>query len=634
MKKTVNKIRALMLGTGAAFLTVFMCISNAQAYDGHWTHIDENPSDRGVWVQCLECHSMVPESFFADGKNTLEETTVCDECHSPGGAFDGVNDPVIGAKANWRNGVYTSDEATELKPGLENWCAGCHDDGSSVCEGVAAPNVMGDNSMYGYNITGHKIDCGACHDLNTRHIDGDARTYSKDSDPWNPNDSGNYQNGYRLKNNMIIPLRNGPNGGYAASRFALCFDCHDYNQVMDSTTPYATNFQDDGINRHRTHLTSGRYAWDSDWDYLRVAGDAAIDSRMSCPACHNPHGSPNPAMIRHGELISTPGTQDKVPALSFRWYKEDGYTPTIFGEESYYADMPVLGGPGGGAMEESMVCVGCHGGPNPIKYDRPYQAIAMPDTGSFTTPPLPPSVRLLDPQPGSQDIGIDRPLRFFLLSNEEDELDWSTFHISLEGDIGYGETYTAADTAVSVTGVSHRYHVTVSPDANFGNNERIRVAISIADTAGHHLTSPAWYFDTGDCSAHIWRTPNSVYSESLFWSPENTVDDNPSTGNAFSPYPDHWLIYDLGESLELNQIRLLLAPGSARLWDIYVTDNPSKWGNPVKFNWLAQPASANDLTAWESTPIGPIQGRYLVIKTTRGPLTRNTLLEVDFARGN
>ncbi|MBW1896185.1 MAG: hypothetical protein JRI47_03925 [Deltaproteobacteria bacterium] len=29
-------------------------------------------------------------------------------------------------------------------------------------------------------------------------------------------------------------------------------------------------------------------------------------------------------MIRHGELISTPGTSDKVPALDFHWYKYDG----------------------------------------------------------------------------------------------------------------------------------------------------------------------------------------------------------------------------------------------------------------------------------------------------------------------
>ncbi|MEW5802887.1 MAG: hypothetical protein AB1847_12380 [bacterium] len=38
-------------------------------------------------------------------------------------------------------------------------------------------------------------------------------------------------------------------------------------------------------------------------------GDALVDSRISCPACHNVHGSPNPVMIRHGELISTPATQ-------------------------------------------------------------------------------------------------------------------------------------------------------------------------------------------------------------------------------------------------------------------------------------------------------------------------------------
>jgi len=145
---------------------------------------------------------------------------------------------------------------------------------------------------------------------------------------------------------MIIPLSTGPLAGYAQDRFALCFTCHDYVKLLGPTAPYQTNFQDDGINRHLSHVSSGRACWDSDLDYLQVpdeiiidninaafVGDSIIDSRMSCPACHNVHGSPNPAMIRHGELISTPGTHDKSPALSFRWYKADGYTPAIFRDE-------------------------------------------------------------------------------------------------------------------------------------------------------------------------------------------------------------------------------------------------------------------------------------------------------------
>ena len=43
------------------------------------------------------------------------------------------------------------------------------------------------------------------------------------------------------------------------------------------------------------------------------------DSRTACTSCHNVHGSSTGAMIRYGELISTPGTTDKVPALDFTY---------------------------------------------------------------------------------------------------------------------------------------------------------------------------------------------------------------------------------------------------------------------------------------------------------------------------
>ena len=39
------------------------------------------------------------ENSFADNQE-LSNTTVCDTCHSPNGAFDGVNNAVIGAKPN------------------------------------------------------------------------------------------------------------------------------------------------------------------------------------------------------------------------------------------------------------------------------------------------------------------------------------------------------------------------------------------------------------------------------------------------------------------------------------------------------------------------------------------------------
>ncbi|MEW5800471.1 MAG: chitobiase/beta-hexosaminidase C-terminal domain-containing protein [bacterium] len=745
---------------GCIFQNCQDCHANMTDTASHALHLGADA--RGTSMSCTDCHSgdkledpcLPCTRVFADDE-PLVRTAVCDSCHGPDGVFDGSDDPVIGAKANWPGGVYQQPDGLELKPGLENWCAGCHDNGSAACAGVSAPNVMGDNSTYGYNITGHRITCTACHKASMPHIDGRARTYSHDSNPFDPDDSNNYQNGYRLSISMTIPLGVGPLGGSAPERFALCFSCHNYDQIMDTAAPFSTNFQDDGINRHRSHLTAGRYAWDSDWDYLKAPdeiivdnvqvlftgdwpsstavggyygtdyqwhtagdgtgsatwtallpqsrdykvyarwtadtdrannaryaitydggtftasvdqrtgggtwtllgtfffvegtsgyvqlsdladgvvvadavkfGDPLVESLISCPACHNVHGSPNPAMIRHGELISTPGSSDKVPALHYRWYKADGYTPTIFGQESAYADMPLLGGVGGGTLEESMVCDCCHSGPSPIKYGRTYQALPLP-AGSWQRPALPPSIRQLSPQAGSQDVAADRTLRFLLLSNGQDALDWTSFSISLQGDLGYSQTYTDEDAgAVSVSGTSSCYWVSVDPGIDFGDRERITVTVSIQDEAGHTLTPPSWAFTTS--LPAIWRTPQGVLSDNLFWMPECLIDDLPETGNMYTPFPSHWVIFDLGQSCQVTHVRLLLSPAySARLWTISVSDDPDNFGPAVKTNWPAQPDPAGT-----DTEITAKQGRYLKLSVGMGPLEKNMLLEVDFAAGN
>jgi hypothetical protein len=563
----------------------------------HATHLKEDP--RGPTIACTVCHSDCTAGsphlrLFADAKPKAG-TTACNPCHSKDGDFDGVNDPKIGAKANWQAGVFQQPDRLDLKEGLENWCAGCHDRGTSVCFGVAAPNVMGDNATYGYNINGHKIVCSACHDVTAPHTDGDARTYSHDSDPTKPQDPRNYKNGYRLKYGMIIPRH----AGVERSQFELCFACHSYDNIM-TVASSETNFFDDGTNRHLSHLLGGADSWDSDWDYLQTTGDP-LDSRISCPACHNVHGAPNPVMIRHGELISTPGTQDKVPALGFRWYKADGYTMTIFGEESKYGDMPVLGGPGGGALEDSKVCIGCHGGPNAIKYDRdrPYKTLAMP-TGTWARPPLPPSMRLLNPAPGSQDVEVDHDLSFILLANGIDDLNWNTFSVTIQGTTSPAQTYEYGTTGVKVDPLTVRLHqdstVTIHPLVRFDDQERVTVTVSIQDMAGHTLTSPNWQFETG-ASSPLWRSPKAVYTESYLWGPELLIDDDPQTGNPASPAGAHWVIYDLGKSCQVSQIRLLIPCPQGRSWTISMSDNPNDLGasvaagTTVKTNWLAEPGS-------------------------------------------
>lgn len=368
----------------------------------HYTHFDDpkgpqlalrRPDDYCTYY----CHNNTDFSRFKDGK-PLETTTICDPCHGNYGPFNGVgtfvappnpnpdpNSVAYGAKQNWIDAVYEPAVPPEtwpsvLKAGKQNWCAGCHDTNyndsrDSRIYNVSAPNVMGDNVAYGYNVTGHGprgVTCQSCHDTTAIHTDSNARTYSASLN--------NYQSGYRLNAGMAIPrhLEYGPGA------FDLCFlRCHDYNKVFGTDSSFRDDNRD--LYLHETHLGQsfrGTWAWDSDWSggaCDTIHQGEGCDSAMSCTACHNVHGSPcvlgssivacsNPLkfpMIRHGELISTPGTQDKVPALQFHWYTANNVPVTDFDSSRW-----------GGLLCSNTnvpfnhVCWGCHSYEGEIKYYR------------------------------------------------------------------------------------------------------------------------------------------------------------------------------------------------------------------------------------------------------------------------
>ncbi len=147
----------------------------------HETHVT---SSIGPQLACTECHGANVPPVLADGQN-LANTTVCNNCHSTSGS--------VTAKIFWNNDpgtwVATNDE--------ESFCGGCHDatPGNSKKDGSGniAYNVLGDNSTYGFFVTGHgkasgtygrlswqatsasgnsaaNKACSACHDLTTAHF--------------------------------------------------------------------------------------------------------------------------------------------------------------------------------------------------------------------------------------------------------------------------------------------------------------------------------------------------------------------------------------------------------------------------------------------------------------------------------
>lgn len=524
------KIKHIVLGT-TVLIGVCGLTQEGLADPFHDVHAHGAKGDLGL--ECSNCHS----SHGTNGLFSTPDPSVCAPCHSPDGAYDGMNDPEIGAyqSSNWAtsNGSESMiyDAAGNLRPGKENWCLGCHDDGHSVIQGVQAPNiagktlngtwqspqgyidtgfpgmeklidgdtmtgndqgplsemifdlgsetdithirlydadrekihmeVYGSNDLnewtrifwgrrirlskpfweiitprrwietrldkfgtfryikltalvvrdtparalrefqykadisYGYMVNGHKMTCDNCHDTASMHIDGIARTYRADLD--------NYAEGYRfadilLDSGEVVPALEIPRVGEnwkeharTDNDFALCFSCHNKFDLLGDASasgeflknPLQTNFRDDDkvdengniTNAHFLHL-KGRGShgntpdWDSDWD-------GVMDSPQSCPACHNVHGSPNPVMTRHGELVSTPGTQDRVPMFNFQYKNMDGdVDPDLMdtmassgGESQFFRAGP-------GKVEKNNTCRMCHN--DKKSYNRTPTLIPLP----------------------------------------------------------------------------------------------------------------------------------------------------------------------------------------------------------------------------------------------------------------
>lgn len=264
------------------------------------------------------------------------------------------------------------------------------------------------NLVFGYYESGHKMPCTKCHDTQKKHIDREHRTYL--AHEYSSTDPSNYENGYRLRHVQvegidIRPLKVPRLGNVSDYRtnndFAFCFSCHDRNKIFglppnsgtceqqcfschewSKRLGGETNFSDPtrlerspalDPNLHALHAADnyrGQYAflsWDSDWD-------GTPDSRLSCPDCHNVHGSPSPAKIRHGELISTPGTFDKVPALNFHYL--DAFGNPILELMTSTAGQTQFYGPGRGSIARNGVCVMCHH--DYVLYERTPQEIPAP----------------------------------------------------------------------------------------------------------------------------------------------------------------------------------------------------------------------------------------------------------------
>lgn len=377
-------------------------------YQSHSTHTELDSDDvKGPGIYCNTCHDINNFPYFksgtdvnGDGMYDLAETDVCNTCHSKGGSYDGLDDPVVGAKVIWHTGAYVATDDSTLAAGKEKWCATCHDEVPSVIQAVSAPNVIGDeNGAYTYGTgwgfyrTGHGLSgsesypasggvtagagaaCDACHDFSAPHIDGLARTFDDGDSP--AIDPGVYRQGYRLKlvggkEPMLVPWPQ--NTANSPDNYRLCMSCHSSGAFTDSQN-MNTNMVTDGVNRHAYHLGFNMYAYAADWS-------GSNTSLINCVACHNVHGSTRLAMVRDGKLTG------REPGLMM-WYNNDAIVtnqPTN-PDPPEPENLPLSASTGTiwRGLTSGTLCSHCHGNDNTVaEYRAPFQSVEQGPALSWT----------------------------------------------------------------------------------------------------------------------------------------------------------------------------------------------------------------------------------------------------------
>ncbi len=265
----------------------------------HARHFDASNQGPGI-TSCDACHAPFTASTHVDGKvefkdgQTLSQTSACNECHSPDGGIDGVAE----ARGKWAKDTPVS-------------CEGCHDEQPAVVKGVAAPNVAGNNSSYGFKVTGHGrvgFTCDVCHvkSADSNHFDGVANSYNAAADNF-------AQTRWIAAGSLNIPITAGES--YQRANYSLCMMCHQEPALVGLAEGYSnalfthsnpppdgyplavnsvvTRFRNERVegfnfgnvkaNIHWDHLDMNQVNWDSD-------GNGSPDSKPSCFVCHDPHG--------------------------------------------------------------------------------------------------------------------------------------------------------------------------------------------------------------------------------------------------------------------------------------------------------------------------------------------------------
>lgn len=301
--------------TTLSALTIFLCLqapsfSIAAPLDCRQCHgdlgkgtISHQPFSAG---QCTSCHQQVKDKLHPDDQGAIiliGGGKLCNQCHEALDTARNVHRPVAMGQCTACHDPHTAPNDKLLKKAGMPLCLTCHE------------NKFQQKHMHGPVADGN---CLICHDphqsdhpyLLKRSVPGlcfgchDASVMSGKS-VHAPVKKGNclschdaHGSSYRKHLQKDFPEEFYLS--FSVEKFALCFDCHNNEMVMDRRTDSLTNFRDGDRNLHYLHVNKS-------------------DKGRSCKTCHDPHSAEQPKLIKR-----------KIPGFG-KWEIPIGFDKTATG---------------------------------------------------------------------------------------------------------------------------------------------------------------------------------------------------------------------------------------------------------------------------------------------------------------
>lgn len=203
-----------------------------------------------VEEDCTNCHNPHAEK----SKYMLPASTpdLCFGCHSDileASTSTHKHDPVAAGRCGECHDSHASDYPRLFPKAQFDLCLSCHED--------LAEYVNSQEHLHGPIKDG---DCNACHQPHGSEYSHILRHYFPDE--------------------FYTP--------YSTENYAICFECHNKDVALDSTTKTLTDFRNNDINLHYTHV------------HKDVKG-------RSCKACHEPHASNQGKHVRESVPFGSSG---------------------------------------------------------------------------------------------------------------------------------------------------------------------------------------------------------------------------------------------------------------------------------------------------------------------------------------